>query len=113
MGTNKIQYRQGDVLLVAVDDIPKDAKKAKNNIIAYGESSNHCHAMTGEVDVLEKDGESYMVVGADGKLEHVRVDNPGSWTGEHLPIAVPPGKYRVVHQQEYDPWEKHSRLARD
>lgn len=113
MGTNNKHYRQGDVLLIAVDSIPKDAKKAKNNIIAYGESSDHCHAMTGDVEVLEENGTSYLCVGENGKLEHVKVSSPGTWTGEHHPIEVPTGNYRVVHQREYDPYEKHARLARD
>jgi hypothetical protein len=110
---DKKMYRQGDCLLVLIDSIPKDAVKAKNNIIAYGESSDHCHAMTGEVEVLEHEGKSYMVVGPGGKLEHVKVSSPGTWTGEHHPIELPEGKYEVIHQREYDPWEKHSRAARD
>lgn len=113
MGTQTICYRQGDVLLVAIKSIPKDAQKAKNKIIAYGESSDHCHAMTGEVDVLEVNGRSYLVVGANGKLEHVKVSSPGTWTGEHHPIEVPEGTYEVIHQREYDPYEKHIRAVQD
>ena len=37
------EYRQGDVLLIKVDQIPKDAKPRKSNIIVEGEASGHAH----------------------------------------------------------------------
>jgi len=37
------EYRQGDVLLVKVKQIPKDAKPRKSNIIVEGEASGHAH----------------------------------------------------------------------
>jgi len=36
-------YRQGDVLLVKVNKIPKEAKPRKSNIVVEGEASGHAH----------------------------------------------------------------------
>jgi len=36
-------YRQGDVLLIKVDKIPKEAKPRKSNIIVEGEATGHAH----------------------------------------------------------------------
>lgn len=107
------QFRQGDVLLEKVETIPKGAKAVDKKFIAFGEHSNHGHAVTGDVDVLEDNGESFLSVGPDGKLEHVLISNPDTWTGEHHPIALPPGNYKVIQQREYDPYEKEIRDVRD
>jgi len=37
------EYRQGDVLLIKVPQIPKHAKPIKSNIIIEGEASGHAH----------------------------------------------------------------------
>jgi hypothetical protein len=107
------QYRQGDVLLELVGTIPDSAKPVKEQIIAHGETSNHCHRVTDGVEVLEAAGEKFLQVSKDGKLEHVLVSSPATWTGEHHPIELPPGKYRVIQQQEYDPYEQHIRQVQD
>ena len=46
------QFRQGDVLLIKVNDIPKNAQKVTEKIIAHGESSNHCHRVTNNVEAV-------------------------------------------------------------
>ena len=107
------QYRQGDVLLEEVEQIPKGAKTVKEKIIAHGESSNHCHRVTDEVEVLQSGDEKFLQVSKDGKLEHVLVSSPRTWTGEHHPVTLPKGKYRVIQQKEYDPYEKHVRNVLD
>lgn len=107
------QFRQGDVLLVKVNAIPKNAKEVKDKIIAHGESSNHCHRVTNNIEVLETDGEMYLQVNEEGKLEHVLVSNPDTWTGEHHAIALEQGCYKVIKQIEYDPYEDHIRNVMD
>lgn len=106
----KVQYRQGDVLLEMVESVPSGAKKAKNNVVAVGEG-HHVHEAFGDIDVMEADGESYMVVNTEGTLEHVI---PGTRTkAEHNEIVLPAGNYRVIHQREYDPYENIIRQVRD
>ena len=94
-------YRQGDVLLVPVHDIPDEAKVgARENgriILAHGEATGHAHAIADpETELLENRGNRYLRVGETGAT--VRHE-------EHGPIALPPGNYRVVIQREYTPTE--------
>ena len=82
------QFRQGDVLLIQVNDIPKNAQKITEKIIAHGESSNHCHRVSENVEVMEYNKELYLHVNDQGALEHVLVSNPTTWTKEHNPIPL-------------------------
>ena len=107
------QFRQGDVLLIQVNDIPKNAQKVTEKIIAHGESSNHCHRVTNNVEVMECNGETYLQVNDEGSLEHVLVSNPTTWTKEHYPIKLEKGYYKVIKQVEYDPYEDHIRNVID
>ena len=101
MKTNRI-YRQGDVLLVPVSEIPKTATRAKAKhrrlILAEGENTGHSHSIidSDAVDLLEIPSQQEMfllVKEGDALLEHQ----------EHATITVPPGAYRVIRQREYDP----------
>ena len=104
------QYRQGDVLIVKVDSIPAGAKAVKTKVVAEGEG-HHEHVVTSEVDVVENDGTLYLVVSKSGKLEHV---TKGTRTkAEHNAIDLEEGYYKVVLQQEYDPYEDLIRQVRD
>lgn len=111
--TDQPMYRQGDVLLVRVDKMPNEAKPVQEKIIAHGESSNHCHRVNEHVEVLEHSGQKFLQVNKDGKLEHLLVSNPEQWTGEHHPIELPEGIYKMIQQREYDPYEDHIRAVQD
>jgi hypothetical protein len=93
-------YRQGDVLVVAVDAIPADATEVDRDsglvVVAYGEATGHHHAVADrEAALYETDGELYLRVGVgDGvALSHQ----------EHSTILLPPGDYRIARQREYAP----------
>ena len=93
-------YRQGDVLLREVKNVPKDAKRQQQKdriVLAYGESTGHAHAIHDleSVDVyVGKAGELYLTVKQDGvALKHE----------EHAAIVLPPGHYERVIQREYSP----------
>ena len=98
-------FRQGDVLLVQVEEIPSDAKPCKVDgdvILAYGEVTGHAHRLeAGTVKPLAKGGvweptaERFIQALEGAVLKHE----------EHAPIAIPPGKYRVIQQREYSPEE--------
>lgn len=107
---SKFIARQGDVLIEAVESIPSNSKKAKNNVVAVGEG-HHVHEVFGDVDVLESKGELHLVVNSKGTLEHVI---PGTRTkAEHNEIKLPKGNYKVIHQREYDPYEDEINRVRD
>ena len=104
----KNQLRQGDVLLVRVDSAKG---KEVSKIVARGEHSNHSHVITGDAVVTEDEGQLFVSVGNEGALlQHILeteyLKGNEVWTGEHHKIDLKPGKYKVVHQVEYDPYEK-------
>lgn len=104
------QFRQGDVLIERVSEIPSNAQRAQSRVVALGEG-HHVHEAFGEVEVLEADGELYLQVNGEGVLEHVL---PGTRTkADHNPIPLPPGKYKVINQREYDPFEDAARQLLD
>ena len=94
------QYRQGDVLLCAIDRIPSRAVRVPREenrvVVARGELSGHAHAFVKRARLLrEKHGRrAFLVIGAGGaELMHE----------EHDPILVPAGHYELLRQREYDP----------
>jgi hypothetical protein len=90
-----IQYRQGDVLLVAVTGLPPTARRKRRQgrlVLATGEATGHAHA------IVEPDAEEftfadqrYVLVRSRAQLVHE----------EHAPIDLPAGTYRVVIQREF------------
>jgi hypothetical protein len=96
MGT---QYRQGDVLVIAVDGIPAGAQAlarvGDEVVLAYGEATGHRHAIASpHAELFRALDEMYLHVADSGAvLEHP----------EHDPITLGPGDYRVIRQREYTP----------
>ena len=95
------QYRQGDVLLCAVDEIPPAAipvpSEGDRVIVALGELTGHAHAFAGHAVRLFREGgtgRSFFEIGDTGAaLVHE----------EHDPIHVPEGRYELRRQREYTP----------
>ena len=88
------QYRQGDVLLTEVNQVPPQARlvsRAQGAILARGEATGHAHAILDPVDVYDADGRSYVQAVAEVTLRHE----------EHGPITVPPGIYEIRQQREW------------
>ncbi len=93
-------YRQGDVLLVPVAEVPEQAKPvARENgrvVLAWGEVTGHAHAIrAAEAHLLEAGRERYLRVAEPVTLDHE----------EHAQITLEPGVYHVVIQREYVPAE--------
>ena len=99
-----MQYRQGDVLLVAVPEIPTDAKLVQQDgsrvILALGEATGHHHSFAaGAAALFRPDdmpggmGGYVAVAGGDALLTHQ----------EHDAIAIPAGLYVQAIQVEETP----------
>src|SRR5262245_43414882 len=96
-------YRQGDVMIVAVDQIPADAKEVPRDkrgvVLAEGEVTGHAHRIPSRHASLyrsESDARFMRVMGpAPVALNHE----------EHTTINIPPGNYRVTIHREYQPGE--------
>jgi len=94
-------YRQGDVLLIAVDAIDTKAPQTRDAkariVLAYGEVTGHAHAIHDpEVTLYGTDLENrFLEILTEGGaiLSHE----------EHAPIHLPHGNYRVVRQREWTP----------
>ena len=95
------QYRQGDVLLCAVDEIPLTAMPAPSDgarvVMAFGELTGHAHAFAAHHARLFRDepsGRSFIAIAEGGAaLVHE----------EHDPIHVAEGRYELRRQREYAP----------
>lgn len=97
-------FRQGDVLVVPVEEMPADLKKVPLEggrlVLAHGEVTGHAHVVEGpaelftpaDVDDLER---RFLRVEQEVELVH----------DEHSTITLPPGDYEVRRQREYSPEE--------
>jgi hypothetical protein len=88
--------RQGDVLLQKVSNLPKGLKLRKDNILVYGETTGHKHALaTTELSVYGTEDEMFVSLDKPTELVHE----------EHNTIQVDKGLWKVVRQREYSPSE--------
>jgi len=85
-------YRQGDVLLKKINELPKNLTE-KDKILAYGEATGHKHQFVSPTVTVLTDGTTqFCVVEEESVLEHE----------EHENIQIPAGIYEVVPQVEFD-----------
>ena len=96
-------YRQGDVLIQDVSDIPFDAAKLPHVTLAHGEITGHSHrvAEPERVELFEENGTMFLRVIQEATVIHQ----------EHGPLKLNPGTYKVWLQREYTPQE--IRIIRD
>ncbi len=79
-----IQYRQGDLLLKQVTNLPKTAKKLDTLIVLRGEATGHAHRLEAG-QIFSDDGLFYLALAKKSRLVHE----------EHSPISLPKGLYAV------------------
>jgi hypothetical protein len=91
----RLHFRQGDVLLLHRDTLPREAVPTGNKdriVLAWGESTGHAHAMSTR--------SAFEFVA--GERRFLRVDDFTHLVHEeHAPIIVSPGIYEIVKQREY------------
>jgi hypothetical protein len=90
-------FRQGDVLLVPVTEIPDGrpiAPEGGRLVLARGEVTGHHHS------VAEEHGE--LIDAAEGVFLRIMAPTPLEHQ-EHGAITLEPGAYRVFRQREYAP----------
>jgi len=95
-----VHFRQGDVLLIQIDDMPPDTVPVEPDgdrvVLAYGEVTGHAHALSTAGAALYEN--------MDGRFLHL-VQPSSLVHEEHSTIDLAPGVYRVVRQREYTPRE--------
>src|SRR5688572_8817280 len=99
-------YRQGDVLIERIAEIPRGATKrigiGGRIILAEGEVTGHHHSLDiDDADWWKADGELFLTVNRPTPVTHQ----------EHSPLPLPRGKYRVRRQREYVPKELPRQVA--
>lgn len=89
-------WRQGDVLISAVEMIPPSATILPHCVLAEGEVTGHSHRVEGigVADLMDFGGNRFLRVIANS----VRIVHQ-----EHGTITLPRGLYRVWQQREYSP----------
>lgn len=112
-------FHGGDVQGYLIDKLPDGAKKVinpKEKIIARGETSGHCHILTGDVELFELNGQMFAVVGKDGafhqhykeanvKEETFKANKNISDCDHTKECKIPAGTYALGIDRQYDPHE--------
>lgn len=102
--------RQGDVMLIPVDDIPANAKPVSAtdgvHVIAHSESGHNHQLSAMRVNCFQMPDNllnGYLEVGESTVLEHSK-----SGPDQHGAIRVRAGKYKIVRQREMSPegWQR-------
>ncbi|TWE19486.1 hypothetical protein [Kitasatospora atroaurantiaca] len=99
-------YRQGDVLIVPVEEaavpasaaaLPPQQRDVRGRLVlALGEVTGHAHAVVGPGELRRETGPfgaAWLHLPEGGRVVHE----------EHAVIPLPRGWYRVVRQREYVP----------
>lgn len=95
-------YRQGDILIVKMPQLPPQRKGLETRIVAHGELTGHNHRIEGEAQ-LYADDRNNLWIHAQQPFDLVH--------DEHDAIHIPEGVYYVIRQREYD--EGEIRYVRD
>ena len=105
-------YRQGDILIVPVNEIPEAARPLDREngriVLAHGEVTGHAHAIVEQDAELVGLAEQELITPeqAHELYLHVYGTSPVALVHEeHSTIQLPPGKYEVRRQREYAPDE--------
>ncbi len=87
-------WRQGDVLIDEVNEVPAGAERLKQLVLAAGDSTGQRHMIKDRksAELFRDRGILYLRVVADKAV----VAHP-----EHHPITLPRGTYRVWKQREF------------
>lgn len=99
------EFRQGDVLMVLVKDLPAGldevTPRAGRVVLQHGEATGHAHAFYDRgVQVFARDAKAarpeYLRVVKTARLKHE----------EHSPATLPPGLYKLPTQVEHSDAEE-------
>jgi hypothetical protein len=112
-GDQTVLVRQGDVLLVPVEELPVGCEPAgslaRRQVLAEGEATGHAHVVVGGSRLVELRERRGWIAGVTRR--YLVVEGPSSLVHEeHRPIELATGVYEVRRQREYRP-ERSVRVA--
>ncbi len=97
-GTSSKIWRQGDIFLIGVSNLPAAGRVERRPVLAEGEATGHTHRL--------EDPSSGHVFSVGGTLYlEVVADSATVVHEEHRPVTLPRGGYEVRIQREYSPQE--------
>lgn len=85
-------YRQGDVLALEINKLPKGLKKKGDNVLVHSDSTLHDHTLVNGTVYVDKEGKLFADVPVDTQIVH---------TADHDPIDVPKGVYEIRRQVQH------------
>lgn len=109
--------RHGEVILKAIDKIPKEAKlldETNSYVVAHSETGHHHILATKEKTDMSKfrvytlQGETYLEVPALSELLHEKTGKDA-----HKTHTITPNTYKIVIKKEFDYFAGLIRLVRD
>ncbi len=86
-------YRQGDLLFMAIPELPESLIEWKGKVIAWGDVTGHSHRLLDGRVLSDAQGALFLEVACATQIIHQ----------EHSPIHLSEGFYRVIRQREYTP----------
>ena len=93
------QYRQGDVLIEEINNLPNDAKETASNkpvILAWGEVTGHKHQIKSGAKEFNFGGDKF-----GNRILTITKPSANLVHEEHSTITLPKGNYRIIQQMEY------------
>ena len=84
--------RQGDVLAIEIEKLPKGLKKKKDNVLVHSDSTLHDHTLVKGTVYVGKDGKMFADVPQKTQIVH---------TADHDPVDIPKGVYEIRRQVQH------------
>lgn len=121
MKFTNINFHGGDIQGFGISELPKGLTKVQSKeekILARGETSGHCHILTGDVEIFKDEkGNTFAVVGSDGAFhQHYKESmitektfkaNKNISNCDHTKECfIPKGIYAIGIDRQYDPHEE-------
>lgn len=102
-------FRHGDIGLIPTDSITNDFKPRQDNVLAWGEVTNHSHRILPKtiddiVEIFEND-KGELAIKVDGIAVMVHE--------EHKTIEIPTGTYKINREREFDYFQMSTNRVQD
>ena len=105
--SNKYGFH-GDLHVISVTSIPKDAEATKETVLEYGEVTGHAHRLNGDA------GDAFTVFKTKAGAKFLHVVRPVDLSHEeHATRVIQPGDYEIRRTREADHMSGVTRLVAD
>lgn len=106
----ELAIRQGDILFLKIEKVPRNCEKLNTKLIKEGEVSGHCHKINyGNATLYKPSGKSSdnFHLPAEQLIGYLEVtDLAVIGHEEHKPIHLLEGAYAIVQQRTFNPLER-------